>query len=169
MNKIKKRNIRVVIGTVFALPILIFATNLIVGNYINLSVISPSMVPTLNVGDRIIATKKKSKEDLSYHVVIFNRPDTENRIVKRAIAVGPSTVEIKNRQVYINGKREKYTFTEFGLPNRTYDVPKNKVFLMGDNRNESYDSTDYGPIDINVITHVARFKYWPLSQINFVR
>ncbi|WP_066639399.1 signal peptidase I [Desulfolucanica intricata] len=132
---------------------------------------SGSMIPALIPNDRIIVSK------LSYNfsepergdVIVFKYPkDPSRRFVKRLIAFGGETIEIRNSKLYINGNQipENYLpkdlqFNDFG----PYPVPQNSYFMMGDNRNSSDDSRFWGPLPKENVIGKAVLIYWPLSHL----
>lgn len=85
-------------------------------------------------------------------IELFIEPQTEFFIVKRVIGKSGDTVEIKGHNVYRNGKLLKETYIkEMMYPSmeHKWKVPKNHVFVMGDNRNHSKDSRVIGCIPID--------------------
>lgn len=135
---------------------------------------SPSMVPTLQVQDRVLVNK------LSYRlhdvrrgdVVVFERPPTDvgmiKDLIKRVIALPGETVEGRDGGVYVNGRRlvEPYlpagaVTTPFG-PQR---IPAGRVWVMGDNRANSSDSRVFGPVPQSRIVGRAFVRVWPLGAV----
>lgn len=127
-----------------ALAITLFITLVLI---VNARIPTPSMVPTINPGDRVIGLR------MSYwfstpqrgDIVIFHYPDNEEELyVKRVIGLPGDTVEIKNGLVYINGSTtpldEPYLSEEPVNSYGPYNVPEGHYFVMGDNRNRSWDS-----------------------------
>ena len=148
---------------------------------------SPSMVPTLDVGDRIMVNK------LSYDfhgvhrgdIVVFRRPPLEDQnfpdLVKRVIGLPGETISTQNGHVYINGQQLKepwlppgpqsYTgalpddpHAEFNMPGPV-KIPPDEYFVMGDNRTDSEDSRYFGPISKSLIVGRAVAVVWPLSRL----
>ncbi|MBC9783380.1 signal peptidase I [Heliobacterium chlorum] len=131
---------------------------------------SGSMEPTLMPLDRIIVSKVNYyfSEPKRGDIIVFRYPLDESRdFVKRVIALGGETVEIRNNQLYVNGEKisEPYLpplkMEDFGPK----AVPEGQLFVMGDNRNHSDDSRRWGFVPRNNIIGKAVFLYWPLNRI----
>ncbi|MBX8939021.1 signal peptidase I [Enterococcus hulanensis] len=143
-----------------------------------------SMDPTLIDGERVIALK--NTEVKRFDIVTFPAPDDEGKnYIKRVIGLPGDTVEYKNDELYINGKKydEPY-LDEFkgeltdGQP-LTYDfslneltgtekVPKGQLFVLGDNRRISKDSRIIGMIQEKDIMADVKFVFWPLNRFGTV-
>ena len=109
---------------------------------------SASMVPTLRVKSISIAWRLVNPEHLKRgDIVVFYDPDVYNeRMVKRIIGLPGDTIEIKDGEVFVNGEHldensylSSDIYTDTGTSD-TYVVPEKCLFLMGDNRGNSYDS-----------------------------
>lgn len=136
----------------------------------NFRVDGHSMDPTLHNGEYIIVDK------VSYHVHQPNRgdiivfvapPDPTRDYIKRVIGVPGDTVKVSKGIVYVNGVAlaEPYEAQppQYELPPTT--VPPHDLFVLGDNRNESYDSHLWGFVPfVNVIGR-ATLAYWPLPDV----
>ncbi|BCK01335.1 signal peptidase I [Anaerocolumna chitinilytica] len=133
-----------------------------------------SMENTVMIGDRIIASR------LSYHfhepkrgdIVVFYFPDDETqRYLKRIIGLPGDTIEIKDGKVYINGSTEplkedylrETPVGDYG----PYTVPKDSYFMMGDNRNDSFDSRfwEHTYATKDEIIGKAEFRYFPYPKL----
>lgn len=136
---------------------------------------SGSMLPTLEVNDRLIIDK------LSYDfhspqrgdIVVFNPTDTlekqhfHDAFIKRIIGLPGEKVEVKDGRVYINDRplEEKYIEQR---PNYRFGpviVPPNQYLVLGDNRNDSYDSHYWGFVPRDRIIGRAVLRFWPLNRI----
>ena len=133
---------------------------------------SASNEPTLLVGDQVIVDLRK-KEPIKGTFIVFKFPDDPKKIyLKRTIATEGDVLEIKNKNVFINHGilYEPYRVHADNkvLPKNTsprdnfgpIQIPKNNVFVMGDNRDYSFDSRFYGPVDKSVLIGTALYIYW---------
>ncbi|MEE3454993.1 MAG: signal peptidase I, partial [Succiniclasticum sp.] len=107
-------------------------------------------------------------------IVVFRYPKDESRdFIKRVIAVGGDTVEMRDGAVLINGKKidEPYTWKEDpkGLNHSNYRkslVPKDHIFVLGDNRNNSEDSrfADVDFVPLRLVKGKAAAVFWPFER-----
>ncbi len=183
------RTYRVVVEWVVILMAVLLCT-VVLRTYVVQSFYIPSgsMLPTLQIGDRIIVDK------LSYRlhdvhrgdIVVFARPPLEDQeyadLVKRVIGLPGETISSKDGAVYINGKKlnepwlppgpDSYTgalagddpHPQFDLPGPV-KIPAGEYFVMGDNRTDSEDSRYFGPIPKSLIVGRAVAVIWPLSHV----
>jgi signal peptidase I len=148
---------------------------------------SGSMEPTLLVGDHILVNKfiygvkipvfRKTLIPISEpkrgDVIVFIYPrDTSKDYIKRVIGLPGDRMEIIGRTVYINGKRYKdthgYYSSESNLSSQLSEkghfgpitVPKDSLFVMGDNRNHSFDSRFWGFVPLRSVIGEAFIIYW---------
>ena len=132
---------------------------------------SPSMDPTLMVGDKVIINKMSYKIDSIERgdIVAFHSPLEGKDLVKRAVAVEGDEIILTNEgEIYINGEK----ITEDYLPadqdisyiNQTVTLGEDEVFVMGDNRNNSFDSRFFGVIPEENIFGEFMIVYWPPAR-----
>jgi len=135
---------------------------------------SSGMAPSLLVGDRLVADRKIYKEEKPKRddVIIFEYPkDPSKDFLKRVIGLEGEKLEIVNNKVYINDKliddpwgyyessgQAKYLkeLENFG----PVVVPKDFLFVLGDNRHNSMDSRFFGFVDITKVKGKALYIYW---------
>ncbi|WP_338667549.1 signal peptidase I [Pseudodesulfovibrio methanolicus] len=132
---------------------------------------SASMLPTIRVGDHFMVEVLEPGDALKRgEIVIFSTPETRRRdFVKRIVGLPGETVEIRARQVFIDGAPldEPYVrHSKAGIrPVRDACGPvtlgPDEYFLMGDNREDSFDSRWLGPVPRKRITGRAGYIYFP--------
>lgn len=138
---------------------------------------SLSMYPVFDVGDRLIAEKltyRFNREPMAGDVVIFNPPKTPKTMkvsnevfIKRVVAVAGDTVQVKRGELFVNGvsRGKELKLEPIKYQYGPFTVPEGDVFVMGDNRNNSFDSHVWGPLPKNRIIGRATAKYWPPNKI----
>lgn len=173
----------------FALPIVLavaVAAVILVRMYVVEPYIIPSesMDPTIEVGDMVLGEKisLKSEKPKRGDIVFFKNPDPDSGhgvLVKRVVATGGQTVDLRYGKVYIDGVEEKgghahgmsmpleerYLETDVSFP---YTVPDGCIWVMGDNRENSLDSRSFGAIPIDTIYAESWIRYWPFNRIGTV-
>jgi signal peptidase I len=124
-----------------------------------------SMEPTLHDGEFVIVNKLAYKLGSPQRgdVIVFRYPrDPEQEYIKRIIGLPGDEVKISGGQVFINGKLidEPYIAAP---PNYHSErsVPEGSFFVLGDNRNRSSDSHNWGPVTMDYVIGRALFVYWP--------
>ncbi|MEJ2597164.1 MAG: signal peptidase I [Anaerolineales bacterium] len=130
---------------------------------------SISMQPTLYEGDFVIVNKLAYKLGTPSRgdIIIFHAPPdpTGEPYIKRVIGLPGDTIEVKGGAVYINGEplREPYIKA---APNyqKTFHVPADSLFVLGDNRNNSSDSHSWGPVPIHSVIGKAEVVYLPFNH-----
>ena len=164
---------------------------------------SGSMIPTLLVGDYILVNKflLGSPVDIPFtninlfrmpglrrphkgDVIVFKFPvDPSKDFIKRVVAVEGDKIEARDKVIYVNGLPANEPFMRHTdnlvLPNRDnfgpIEIPKDKYFCMGDNRDNSRDSREWGFVDIKDVKGKALIIYFskdtshPLLRLDKVR
>lgn len=155
---------------------------------------SGSMKPTLQVGDHILVNKFIYGVKIPYlstvvlpvkdpqrgDIVVFKFPvDPRKDFIKRVIALPGDVVEIRDKTIFINSRQVNHDFGVFSDP-RTIagnlkprdnlgpiTVPKDALFVMGDNRDESFDSRFWGFVPIRDVSGKAFIIYWSWDSDDF--
>ena len=158
---------------------------------------SGSMIPTLLVGDHILVNKflygtkipfsgKRAfmfKKPERGDIIVFKYPENPDKdFIKRVVAIEGDVIESKNKKVHVNGNKVNEPYAQhtdssmrpMGIEPRDnfgpVIVPKNKYFVMGDNRDQSYDSRYWGYVDIKDVKGKALILYWSWdSEKSWVR
>ncbi|MDP4145343.1 MAG: signal peptidase I [Bacillota bacterium] len=142
--------------------------------FARVTVSGQSMQDTLHNNDSLFIEKVSAETHniKRGQIIVFDsKTMNDSNFIKRVIGVEGDIVEIKDGKVYLNGKvlQEDYlspgTVTETNSPTTRVVVPKNHVFVLGDNRGNSMDSRTLGPIDINNIVGHAVLRVYPLKNI----
>ncbi|PIU50919.1 signal peptidase I [Candidatus Desantisbacteria bacterium CG07_land_8_20_14_0_80_39_15] len=143
---------------------------------------SGSMIPTFQVGDHLFVSKFNYwfKMPERGDIVVFKFPeDPKKDFIKRVIAVESDTVQIVNKQVFVNGAAliEPYKMhcDPMLIPGEPRDnfrplsVPKGYLFMIGDNRDKSYDSRFWGFLPKENLKGRALFIYWPFTRVRIIK
>jgi signal peptidase I len=149
---------------------------------------TPSMAATLTPGDHVLVDRLayRVKAPQRGDVVVFHPPGQEAVYIKRIIGVPGDTISLRDGAVYVNGRRldEPYVKESAGALERTdpwssdataswslitpYVVPAGNYFVMGDNRTDSDDSRDWGPVPRAAILGEAVVTFWPLGHLRLL-
>ncbi len=124
------------------------------------------MSPCLNTNDIVLG--KYSLKLFRNNLICFNLPSNTNKLyIKRIIGLPYEFIEFTDSHIIINGEK---------LISHNIDIKKlsaskwyndaNQLFVLGDNSLDSYDSKNFGPININWIKYKIIAKLWPLGKLN---
>lgn len=154
---------------------------------------SGSMEDTLAIGDHLLVNKFIYGSKIPFtetrlltirdprqgDVIVFEYPEDPSKdFIKRVVGTPGDTVEVKDKRVYVNGKlydspyevhKETETIPKEANPRdfkAIVTVPANSYFVMGDNRDRSYDSRFWGFVSKDKIKGLAFIKYWSWDKDN---
>ncbi len=130
-----------------------------------------SMDPTIQPSDRVLTNR------FIYHfrdvhrgdIIVFDPPEflhSDVPFVKRVIGVPGDTVEVKDRTVYVNGR--PFDVAGAAQPKYRYGpvtVPQERLFVLGDNRNNSVDSHEWDFLSRDAVKGEVFMIYWPLARL----
>jgi signal peptidase I len=155
------------ISIIVAVGLALFIRTFLVEPYM---VSGPSMRPTLQNAERLIVNRLvyRIREPQRGEIIVFKYPSDPRRdFIKRVIAVGGDTIEIKDGKTFVNGDQlnETYIKEPFHTNYPKVTVPKGFIFVMGDNRNNSEDSryADVGFVDLSLVKGKAAIVFWPFN------
>ncbi len=137
------------------------------------SIPSASMEPTLLPGDSVLTLKfyyrlfGPHRGDL----VAFKSPERAGEVlIKRVVGLSGDVVEVRDSVVFVNGEPQKESYVDHRLIDGTYfgpvRVPEGRLFVMGDNRFNSRDSRDYGPVPEKDLIGKVVLRFWPPARVD---
>jgi signal peptidase I len=160
---------------IFKIIVIAFVLSWILRKFVIEARIIPtgSMLPTIQLQDRIIVDKfffKYFDDIRQKDIIVFRPPPTAHAtedFIKRVIGLPGDIIEVKNHIVYVNGNAltEPYLLEQ---PNSDYGpvtVPRDSLFVMGDNRNNSADSREWGFLPFENVSGRTLFRYWPINHL----
>jgi signal peptidase I len=134
-----------------------------------------SMVPTLEVGDRVLASKfiYRIFEPERGDIVVFDSVDEDDQtLIKRVVGVAEDEIQVQGGVLYVNDEAQEEPYLNDADQFRSYYgptvVPEGHIFVMGDNRGNSADSRVFGPLPLENIKGEAFMRFWPVSKIGTI-
>ncbi|MEA2007761.1 MAG: signal peptidase I [Chloroflexota bacterium] len=131
-----------------------------------------SMEPTLHNGEFILVSKVNYKfgEPHRGDVVVFDFPrNITQEYIKRVIGLPGEHIRIADEKVYVNGQPLTESYVQDAPRYQgDWDVPEDTLFVLGDNRNNSSDSHNWGMVPIDNVVGKAFFIYWPPPYLGLV-
>ncbi|MFE4106062.1 signal peptidase I [Almyronema epifaneia] len=133
---------------------------------------SGSMLPTLEINDRLIIDKLRYDFSSPHRgdIVVFHPPEVlheDGAFIKRLIGLPGDRVEVKDGLVYINDEPQQESYIA-AKPDYQYGpviVPADQYLVLGDNRNESFDSHYWGFVPKDHLIGQAVFRFWPPNRL----
>ncbi|SDK74145.1 signal peptidase I [Lacicoccus qingdaonensis] len=148
--------------------------------FVSYTVDGLSMDPTFKDGDRVVVNKIMDNfQDYEYEDVIVFDSEMGPAYVKRVIGAPGDTVEMEDKQVYLNGEAleedyvvhtedsymDNFTLEDLGVEGDV--IPEDHYLVLGDNRPISRDGRDFGLIHEDSIVGEVSLRFWPLNEIAF--
>jgi signal peptidase I len=162
-----------VLQTVLFAAVLFFAVNLVTAR---IRVEGDSMEPSLHDGQFVVVSRLAydlplfQSEPQRGDIVVFRFPlNPERRFIKRIIGLPGDEVLVQDGAVYINGVQlfEPYLAVQPAY-NSAWRVGQDEVIVLGDNRNNSSDSQNWGALPLEGIIGKAVLVYWPLENLGWI-
>ncbi|MDO5516699.1 MAG: signal peptidase I [Clostridium sp.] len=140
---------------------------------INTEIPSGSMIPTLNINDKLIVTKIFDTDNIKRgDIIVFYSKELNDKLIKRVIGLPGDNIEINDGIVIVNGEELKEDYVkENKVYNGSFQVPSGKFFFLGDNRPISFDARFWKEPYINKedIIGKAKLKYYPLKDFGVLK
>lgn len=140
-----------------------------------------SMEPNFHDKDFILTDKITYQFSEPKHgdIIVFKNPDNESQdYIKRIIALPGDKIMVKNGHIYLNGNLKSEPYLNPNLLTKTgkflsdgkeVSVGENELITLGDNRDNSWDSKDWGYVPKKNIIGKAFFRYWPPQSIGLIK
>ncbi|OPZ07304.1 MAG: Signal peptidase I U [candidate division BRC1 bacterium ADurb.BinA292] len=161
-----RRRLRVMVGLLILLVLMGVNLAIASGKVRFEKVISGSMEPTLLIGDVLLMDANAVPDQ--YDIVVLNDPEEPGgKLVKRIIGMPGDRIVLRGGILYLNGKEEystQVTSNHISWEDTRFKVPEDHVFVLGDNRNNSVDSLNFGPVSYEEIRGVVSAVIWPPSR-----
>lgn len=139
----------------------------------NVYIPSESMVPTLNVGDKLMVTRIYNPDNIERgDIIVFYSDELSEVVIKRAIGLPGDKIVIHDGIVNVNGQDLEEGYVKNNeILNATFNVPEGKFFFLGDNRRVSNDARKWiNPyIDESDIQGKAQFRFYPFSEVGILK
>lgn len=155
----------IVLAILIVIPVRLFALD-------NRSVPTGSMIPTIMPGDRLFIDKISINFTALERgdIIMFNPPEEsglKDDLIKRLIGLPGDLIEIKDGVLYVNDlpQDEPYLNEPITYSMAKTVVPDGRIFVLGDNRNISFDSHMWGFADLAGVKGKALWRYWPLNRM----
>ena len=143
---------------------------------------SGSMLPTLQLQDRILVEKLRPRLDRPLPngtIVVFHAPpllvaagyDPKAALIKRVVGQPGDTLEVRDGELRRNGDAvpESWRVDPIDYSLGPIRVPEGHLLVLGDNRNASLDSHVWGPLPRTEVIGTAVLRYWPLNRLGPIR
>jgi signal peptidase I len=165
-------NRRKIIGAIILLIVGAAFWQFASGKLTSYTIQGDSMAPTLQEGERVLVARTLDDEEFGRgEIVVFPDPRPQfgaEMLVKRIVALEGDRIVVRSHRLHVNGVPEWYL--DLGEP-RVNDlddldliVPPGQLYVLGDNRPVSYDSTEFGFLGADAIIGKIAYRYAPWSR-----
>ena len=133
---------------------------------------SASMMPTFSAGDVVLVSRTPPQLDDLHHgdLVVFVSPQDGQRTLKRVVGLPGDVLVILDSRLHVNDTVVKEPYVDHamidGYYSETFRVPDRSVFVLGDNRGNSVDSRDYGPVALDELVGRVVVRVWPVAPLS---
>lgn len=155
-----KEKIKLVLSSIVVLFIVVVVSSVLsrdISGKVNVEVVGDSMQPTLHSGEKIIADKNITQIKRG-DIIIFKSVDDNKILIKRVVGLPNEKIKIQDGKVFINDKEfvEPYLKEKMNFKMNEYlpvnlVIPPEAYYVMGDNRNNSNDSRNFGVVPMKSI------------------
>jgi signal peptidase I len=158
-----------ILQTILIAVLLFLAVNLVTAR---IRVEGNSMEPSLRDGQMVVVNRLAYRwsEPKRGDIVVFHFPlDPSRRFIKRVIGLSGETIEARDGLVYVNGVglHEPYLAAQPRYAG-SWQVEPDALFVLGDNRNNSDDSQNWGSLPMSEVIGKAVLIYWPLPDVGVI-
>jgi signal peptidase I len=133
---------------------------------------SISMEPNLREGQFVVVNRLAYRWAIPEHgdIIVFHFPNNpEKRYIKRVIGIGGDTVVAANGHILVNGiQLEEPYLASVPRYEGEWIIGPEELFVLGDNRNNSNDSKNWGTLELKSVIGKAVFIYWPLGDFGLI-
>jgi signal peptidase I len=161
--------LREIIETIFIAGILFLAVNLVTAR---IKVEGSSMEPSLHDGEFVVINRLAYRwaEPERGEIIVFRYPlDPERRFIKRIIGLPGDKLKVDQGTVFVNGTPlEEPYINASPIYNGEWTIKADRFFVLGDNRNNSSDSQNWGSLKTEDIIGKAVIVYWPLNDLGII-
>ena len=160
-------------GLIILFPVLLIFVAFQTNFYSAYVIISGSMLPTLQIGDCVIVRTDTGEIPSRGTIFAFHNPlQPDEVLVKRVIGIPGDEIVVRQGYLYVNNNMENAEHASPLLMKRSEFITRvgeEEVFVLGDNRNNSFDSLDFGMVHRNYFVGTVFFIYWPPRHIRFIK
>lgn len=166
--------LRIAITSIVLLFVTIAYGLLISGQIRAEEVISESMSPTVKVGDRLLITQLDPEAEVQRGDIVMVESPTGDTLplLKRVVGLPGDDVWWVQEEVFVNKRPTLDDLRKRGIPHarivNKYTLQEDEYFILGDNRENSFDSLYFGPVSRDMIVGEAFYRYAPLSRAGFI-